>query len=83
MALGLLGVAVLVWGKFDFNPGSSGWAIVAALAATASYGVAAHFTRRTTAGTPALTLGMGSRPPRANSPAVQRPRTVLARPSRH
>jgi drug/metabolite transporter (DMT)-like permease len=50
LALGWLGVAILVWGKVDLRPGSSGFAVAlsvgACLLATFAYGVAANFTRR-------------------------------------
>ena len=49
-ALGLLvgfaGVAFLFWGRASFRPGGAGLAVLAALAATLSYGVAASTTRR-------------------------------------
>ena len=60
LAFGLAGVAILVWGRIDFRPGASGWAIVAALVATASYGVAANLARRYAADVPALGLACGS-----------------------
>lgn len=50
LALGLLGVVVLVWGKTGLAPGSPHWAmtlaVAAALLATACYGAAAHYSRR-------------------------------------
>ena len=46
MLLGLLGVVVLAWNKASFSSGGSGWAILACLGATLSYGVAANFTKR-------------------------------------
>ncbi len=50
LALGLLGVVVLVWGKTGLAPGGPQWAmtlaVAAALLATACYGAAAHYSRR-------------------------------------
>jgi len=50
LALGLLGVVVLVWGKTGLAPGGPQWAmtlaVAAALLATACYGTAAHYSRR-------------------------------------
>ena len=60
LALGVVGVAALVWGKTSFAAGGSGWAIAAAIAATASYGWAACYARRALAGVDALTVATGS-----------------------
>jgi len=64
LALGMAGVAVLVWGQVDFKPGSSRWAVTlavaAALAATFAYGVAAHLARRLQAGVSPLVTAAGS-----------------------
>ena len=38
LALGVVGMTVLTWGKVDFKPGGSGLAIVAGLTATLAYG---------------------------------------------
>ena len=46
LTLGVVGMAVLMWGKVDFKPGGSGLAIVAGLLATLSYGFASHFAKR-------------------------------------
>lgn len=45
LALGVIGMAALTWGKVDFKPGGSGLAIVAGLIATLSYGFATHYTK--------------------------------------
>jgi drug/metabolite transporter (DMT)-like permease len=60
LLLGAAGVAVLVWGKLDLRPGASGWAILACLAAPASYGIGAHLIRRRAAWVPPLALTSGS-----------------------
>lgn len=64
LALGVLGVAMLVWGKVSLRPGSSQWsvtlAVAAALAATFAYGVAAHLARRIQAGVAPLVTAAGS-----------------------
>ena len=41
LVVGFAGVAFLVWGRASFKPGGGGLAILAALGATLSYGVAA------------------------------------------
>lgn len=46
LALGLLGMVILTWGKVDFKPGGSGLAVVAGLLATLGYGIATHYSRR-------------------------------------
>ena len=60
LALGLAGVALLVWGKTSFAADGSGWAIMAAVAATLSYGWAACYARRALAGVDVLTVATGS-----------------------
>ncbi len=64
LALGLIGVAVLVWGKVDLRPGSSQWtvtlAVAAALAATLAYGAAVHLARRMQAGVAPLVTAAGT-----------------------
>ena len=45
LALGVIGMTVLTWGKVDFKPGGSGLAIVAGLVATLAYGFATHYTK--------------------------------------
>lgn len=60
MVLGLLGVVVLAWDKATFSAGGSGWAILACLGATLSYGIAANFTKRFLTGVPALAIATGS-----------------------
>jgi drug/metabolite transporter (DMT)-like permease len=64
LALGALGVVVLVWGKVDLRPGSTQWtatlAVGAALLATLAYGVAVHLARRLQAGVAPLVTACGS-----------------------
>lgn len=57
---GLLGVVILVWGKASFRTGGSGWAVVACLAATLNYGVAANFTKRFLSGVDPMAIATGS-----------------------
>ena len=45
LALGVIGMVVLTWGKVDFKPGGSGLARLAGLIATLSYGFATHYTK--------------------------------------
>lgn len=46
LVLGLAGVAILSGDQLSFRAGGSGWAILAALAAAASYGFISHYTTR-------------------------------------
>ena len=46
LALGIIGMVVLAWGKVDFKPGGSGLAIVAGLIATRAYGFSTHYTKK-------------------------------------
>lgn len=64
LALGVFGVAVLVWGKVDLRPGSTQWAatlaIGAALLATLAYGISVHLARRLQAGVPPIVTAAGT-----------------------
>lgn len=64
LVVGLVGVVVLVWGKADIRPGSSGFAtflaIGACLLATLSYGVSANLIKRRLTGVAPLTIATGS-----------------------
>ena len=59
LVLGLSGVAILSGDQLSFRPGGSGWAILAALAAAASYGLISQYTTRylATVSTRGLTMG--------------------------
>lgn len=70
LAIGFAGVLGLAWEKASFKPGGSGWAIVACLAATFCYGLAASFTKRYLSGVPALAVATGSQLAAALSLAV-------------
>ncbi|MEF8713693.1 MAG: DMT family transporter [Accumulibacter sp.] len=60
LVVGFAGVLLLAAGQADFKPGGSGWAIVAMLLATLSYGLAANLTRQLLGGVPALVSAAGS-----------------------
>jgi drug/metabolite transporter (DMT)-like permease len=64
LAIGFVGVALLAWDKASFKPDASGiapaWAVLACLAATLSYGLAANATKVHLAGLPALVTATGS-----------------------
>lgn len=64
LAIGFAGVVGLAWSNVNsaasFKPGGSGWAVVACLAATALYGLAANYTKRRLAGVPPLAVAAGS-----------------------
>lgn len=64
LVIGFAGVALLAWDKASFQPGasgpSSGWALLACLAATLCYGIAASATKNYLTGLPALVTATGS-----------------------
>lgn len=60
LAIGFLGVALLAWDKASFKPGGTGWAVLACLAATLCYGIAASFTKRHLTGVNPLVTATGS-----------------------
>jgi drug/metabolite transporter (DMT)-like permease len=60
LAIGFVGVVVLSWGKTSFAPGGTGWAVLACLAATLCYALAASFTKRYLMGVPPLATATGS-----------------------
>lgn len=61
LAIGFIGVVVLVWDKdLAFKPGGSGLAIAAALLASFFYGVAVNYTRKKLNGVNSLAIAAGS-----------------------
>lgn len=60
MLIGVLGVVILVWGKVSFKDGGSGWAVLACLGATLSYGIAGSFTKRYLVGVAPMVTAAGS-----------------------
>lgn len=60
LALGVLGMVILTWGKVDFKPGGSGLAVVAGLIATLAYGISTHYTKRKLAAVSPLGVAAGS-----------------------
>ncbi|MBP6529955.1 MAG: DMT family transporter [Burkholderiales bacterium] len=60
LALGVLGMVVLTWGKVDFKPGGSGLAVVAGIVATAAYGFSTHYAKKNLAGVSPMTVAAGS-----------------------
>lgn len=64
LVIGFAGVLWLAWDKASFKPGadglSSGWAVVACLAATLLYGWSANFAKRHLGGAPPLAVATGS-----------------------
>ena len=60
LAVGFGGVLMLAADKADFKPGGSGWAIVAMLVATCSYGFSANLAKRRLGSVPALVNAAGS-----------------------
>ncbi|ARP84109.1 EamA family transporter [Bordetella genomosp. 8] len=60
LAIGFMGIVVLVWDKFDFSDGGTGLPVIAALLAPLCYGVAANSTKRYLAGVDALSGATGS-----------------------
>jgi drug/metabolite transporter (DMT)-like permease len=78
LALGVIGIAILTWGKVDFKPGGSGLAIVAGLVATLSYGFSTHFAKKNLASVSPLGVATGSQTAAA---MVLAPLTVAFWPS--
>jgi drug/metabolite transporter (DMT)-like permease len=60
LVIGVAGLFVLTWGKVDFKPGGSGLAVAAGLAATLSYGIALHWTKRKLVDVPPMGVALGS-----------------------
>lgn len=64
LVIGFAGVVGLAWDKASFKPGvdgtSPGWAVLACLAATLLYGIAASATKRYLTGVPPLAVATGS-----------------------
>ena len=60
LAIGFSGVVFLLWGRASFRAGGTGWAVVGALMATFSYGVAASYTKRRLTGADPLSTAAGS-----------------------
>lgn len=60
LAMGFGGVVLLAWDKASFTPGGGGFAILACLAATLSYGVAANATKRFLGAASPLAVATGS-----------------------
>jgi drug/metabolite transporter (DMT)-like permease len=60
LVVGFVGVLMLASGKASFKPGGTGWAVVACLAATLCYGIAASYTKRFLQGVPAMVTAAGS-----------------------
>jgi len=60
LAVGFGGVVFLVWGRASFRPGGAGLAVVAALLATLSYGIAASYAKRFLSGVNPLAVAAGS-----------------------
>ncbi len=60
LLIGFAGVVVLVWGKVSFKGDGSGWAVLAGLAASLSYGISANYTKRHLHGVDPLANATGS-----------------------
>ncbi|MGI9239223.1 MAG: DMT family transporter [Verrucomicrobiales bacterium] len=60
LLIALAGVAILSWDSLSFKPGGSGLAVLAALAASASYGVAVNFTKHELAHIPPQLVSAGA-----------------------
>jgi drug/metabolite transporter (DMT)-like permease len=60
LVVGFLGVTLLVWGTIDFKPGGVGWPILACLAATLCYGLAANLTKKILVGVNPMVSAAGS-----------------------
>lgn len=81
LALGFVGVAVLVWGRGAGGAApDAGWglAVAAALAASLSYGVSASYTKRRLTGVDSLAVALGSQ---LSAAVLLAPLAVVAWPS--
>lgn len=60
LVLGFLGVVLLVWNGALFEPGGTGLAVLAALAAALCYGIGANYTRQRLAGVDPMAVSVGT-----------------------
>lgn len=60
LVMGFIGVALLAGDKASFKPGGSGWAVLACLAATLCYALAASYTKRYLMGVHPMATATGS-----------------------
>jgi drug/metabolite transporter (DMT)-like permease len=60
LVIGFGGVVWLAWGKASFNPGGSGWATLACIAATLLYGFSANLTKKRLSGVAPMAVAAGS-----------------------
>ena len=60
LLIGFAGVLWLAWDKAHFNPGGSGWATLACVAATLLYGLSASLAKRHLSGVAPLAVAAGS-----------------------
>ncbi len=78
LGVGFAGVLILVWGKISFKGDGSGWSMVAALAASLAYGIAANYTKRKLTGVDPVVTATGSQ---IAATALLLPLAVLYRPA--
>ena len=60
LVIGFSGVLWLVWDKASFQPGGSGWAVVACIAAALFYGFSANYAKKHLGGVAPLAVAAGS-----------------------
>ena len=60
LVIGLVGVLFLSWNKLSFRVDGSGWAVLAAVAATWSYGLAANYSKSRLTTLPPVGMSAGS-----------------------
>lgn len=60
LVIGVAGVTILVWDEVSFAAGGAGPAVLAALTASALYGLSANYVKRRLLGVPALTMATAS-----------------------
>ena len=60
LAIGFAGVIGLAWEKASFQPGGSGWAVVACLGAAMLYGLSANYTKKRLQGVAPMAVAAGS-----------------------
>lgn len=82
LAVGVIGVAALLWGKLDLRPGSTQWqvtvAIGAALLGALAYGISATYAKKRLGGVPPLAVATGSQ---IAATVVMLPLAIIAWPA--
>jgi drug/metabolite transporter (DMT)-like permease len=60
LAVGFLGVLILVWDRLTFSSNGAAWAVLAGLTAAVLYGISANYTKKRLSGVDPLVIATGS-----------------------